>query len=487
MTNPDLLVRDLTFRYPPVAEQCYPVLEGASFSLAPGDIGAMIGPADAGKTTLARILVGLVPRFTGGSVSGTIRCRDAEILHSPPYDLLEKIGLVFQDSDEQIFTTRCDTEIAFALESLGLPREDIAIRISRTLAQFDLSGFHGRNPTTLSGGEKKRLLVACIAAIDPPVWILDESLEELDRSWKLRILEYIRSTGKTALFLDSRWTPLLAKRCAKVWVLSKGRVVDTIAGAGLREEGILLRSLGAGPRRPRGEPERFLQADGLFFRFPGPGTFSVSVEKLELSKGELCSLIGRNGSGKSTLGRILCGLLVPHRGLVSVNMGTGSHAARAEELNRTVGYLFQNPDHQIYLPTVRDELALGLKHAGATFAEADRLISDAVRLFSLPDPSTPPALMSYGARRRLQAATFFLLERGILILDEIDSGLSYGEILALLEALLSGGRGIVMITHDVELARRVSDRILLMDAGRISAEFRPSGFGRIETALACGE
>ena len=200
----------------------------------------------------------------------------------------------------------------------------------------------------------------------------------------------------------------------------------------------------------------------------------MAVESLELRAGELCALLGDNGSGKTTLGKILCGLLTPSAGSISMLAGGGFRPASSRELNARVGYLFQNPDHQIYLPTVRDELALGLRRQGLDRADIDRKIEEAVELFLLPDPSSPPALMSYGGRRRLQAAIAYLLPREILVLDEIDSGLSCREVERLLDALVPRAPGLVFITHDMSLAASLADRVLVMEAGKLTSDFRPS-------------
>jgi len=204
------------------------------------------------------------------------------------------------------------------------------------------------------------------------------------------------------------------------------------------------------------------------------------VEHLELRFGEICALVGRNGSGKSTLARILCGLLHPQEGTVGFGGPGGGRAARAEELLARIGYLFQNPDLQIFLPTVREELGLGLRALRLGREEAEGRISEAAARFDLPDLDAPPALLSYGARRRLQAATYFLLSRDLLILDEIDSGLSYREIETLVDALASRVPGLVLITHDLALARSACHRIVVMDQGRIavdspSHDFDPAG------------
>jgi energy-coupling factor transporter ATP-binding protein EcfA2 len=481
-----LSIHGLTFAYPALGdvpaggEPPRPLFDGLSFGLEPGETGVLVGPADAGKTTLARILVGLVPRFTGGRLTGEIRCDDTDVLGSKPYDLLEGIGLVFQDSDEQIFTTRCDTEIAFALESLGVPRAEMGERIDRSLELVGLSAFRLRNPTTLSGGEKKRLLVACLAAIDPSVWILDESLEELDAGWKIRILDDLQARGSTTLILDSRWSPTLEQRGGRFGLLAQGAIARSSAPKvspelrrGLVDEGIVVEGRASAAARPKPARAPWLKAEGIRFSFPESDGFTLDVDSLVVEKGTVCALVGPNGSGKSTLGRVLCGLLAPQKGGIWLDNSAGNRPAPREELNCRVGYLFQNPDHQIYLPTVQEELALGLRQKGTGRTGIEDLVREAIRLFGLPGPEAAPALMSYGGRRRLQAATYWLLEREMLILDEVDSGLSYRELASIMRELCARTPCVMLITHDEEFARAVSDRVLSMDAGRIVGDSRP--------------
>ena len=494
MDSPALLtVNDLSFRYPDLgspAEKA--VFDGLSLSVAEGRMTVVLGPADAGKTTLARILAGLVPRFSGGRLSGRIDLRGTDVMTARPWELMDRVGVIAQDSDEQILTTRCDTEVAFALESLGIPRERMVAKVGESLAVMGLSAFASRNPATLSGGEKKRLLLACLAAIGPDLWILDESLAELDRSWRDAVLDILRDDGRTVLALDSRWSVLLAERGRTFAILAEGRIAAESDSphepeflGSLASHGIIGRGRRAGPLRGGTAP--FLKAEKIRFRFPGSEGFELYVESLELARGEIAALVGSNGCGKSTLGKILCGLHVPVEGRVSLaDEGGAFRPAVPEKLNGSVGYLFQNPDHQIYLPTVRDELALGLRLQGATRPEIDRRVEEAVELFSLPDLSAPPALMSYGSRRRLQAATYYLLSRGLLVLDEVDAGLSTREVQTLLEALFSRRPGIVLITHDLVLATSTCSRIIAMEAGRLVGDYRPEEYDRLARASGPG-
>jgi energy-coupling factor transporter ATP-binding protein EcfA2 len=355
-----------------------------------------------------------------------------------------------------------------------------------SLRKVGLAGFADRNPSTLSGGEKKRLLVACLHAIRPDLWILDEALGELDFEWKTRILDLIAEAGGTALLMESRWSSLAASRGTSFFLLEGGRLNAAASDSREPSFSVAIADAGIRQRAPR-EPRRTsakgaLRAEGLGFQFDGPAGFALRIDALDLRFGETCALVGRNGSGKSTLGRILCGLLRPQAGTVRIGGESGWRTLAAEELQARVGYLFQNPDHQIYLPSVREELSLGLRRQRLERKEIESRVEEAAHVFGLPDLGAPPALLSYGARRRLQAATFFLLSRDILILDELDSGLSYREVESLIDALASRGPGIVLITHDMALATAACDRILSMEEGRImgdarSGELDPAGYG----------
>ena len=272
----------------------------------------LFGAADAGKTTFARIVAGLVPRFSGGTLEGTILLDGLDVRKSPPFELMEKVGLVSQDSDEQIFTTRCDTELAFALESLGVPRPQIVERVEESLRRMGLSAFKGRNPSTLSGGEKKRLLLACLFAIGPALWILDESLEELDQAWKAATLDFLAERGRTVLALASRWLPILAgkrlsfraplagpdclfrgqRRCTRIPATPCRMTASSRAKKG---GAIATRLL-----------EVLLKAEGLRFRFPGRDGFSLAIDSLEAARRRALRApggqwLGQNDSRKDPL------------------------------------------------------------------------------------------------------------------------------------------------------------------------------------------
>jgi energy-coupling factor transporter ATP-binding protein EcfA2 len=492
-----LRVRGLSFRYPPYPGlEGAPLLSGADLALPAGSLSVLLGPPDSGKTTLCRIILGLVPRFTGGELAGSVLFAGQELLGVPPFELLERVGLVFQSPAEQLFTSRCDLEVAFGPESLGWSPERMRRRVGEALAWIGLEGFEHREPDTLSGGEKKKLLLACLHALDPRLWILDESLEELDTDTRTRLLRHLREGRRTVLITSAKWHEVFAD-VADRFLLLEGGGIRSLAGPPrgqafqeqLEGAGLLLPAAwpgtrvgpkaAAGPKAEAagglepagtercGESGILAQLRGLGFRYPGEGAFRLEIPEMAFRRGEILALTGGNGSGKTTLGRILCGLLVPQEGEVRVSREGVLRTASARTLQRFTGYIFQDPDLQIFLATVEEELAYGLKLLGLSAEETRRRVAESLALFELPAAAAPPALMSYGARKRLQAAVCYLLARPLLVVDEGDSGLGARDFARVLELLGTVTAGLVFITHDLRLAERLADRVVEMRAGRL--------------------
>jgi energy-coupling factor transporter ATP-binding protein EcfA2 len=464
-----LEVRGLTFRYPD-----YPNLpaewlfRGLDLELAEGEIGLLLGQPDSGKSTLCRILAGLVPRFSGGTLDGRVGVAGRSTLESSPFERIQDIGLVFQNPAEQLFTARCDTEAAFALESLGIPAAQIERRVRHALRGLGIAG--RRDPQTLSGGEKKKLALACLQAARPAVWVLDETFEELDADTKLRLLERLRAAGSTVLITSAKWYELFRGRVDRCFLLSAGRLREVQPGTAafrdlLRKKGF---QIGARRSRARAPAVPLLEAEDLRFAYPGDGGFRLSIPHLVIPRGGTLAVVGDNGSGKSTLAKILCGLLAPDRGSIHVRQDGERRIMDRGALSRLTAYIFQDPDLQIFLPSVEEELAYGLRLQGLPDGEILRQVSAAAERFRLPGLLAPPALLSYGARKRLQTAVYHLLAKRLVIFDEGDSGLGAAEFARMLGLFRGGGRGLVVITHDLKLAESVADAAVRLEKGRLA-------------------
>ena len=501
ISEADLSIEDLCFTYP-----AYPgikariLFEGLNLRIQAGRIAVLLAQPDQGKTTLCRILSGLIPRFSGGTLTGRMSLADAALTAHQPYELLERVGLIFQQPGEQLLTSRCDAEIAFALESLGVPRNEIEKRIRNVLQTMHLERYRSESPQMLSGGEKKKLLIACLLAIDPQLWLLDETLEELDAATKKQLLELLKQGRRTTLILSAKWHELFAVYADRILLLEDGTVQSISDGKVSREfrdllcdRGFLLREPADGEKRCRHEAgekrntseaihERkagaaeksatLLLAENLRFRYRREGSngeecFSLQIDSFHIEAGQTTALIGHNGSGKSTIGHILCGLIEPEQGIVRIRKHDRLQPASTEELNRFTGYLFQDPDLQIFLPTVFEELALGLKNRNVPAGQIQERVQQAIALFELPSTEAPPSMMSYGIRKKLQAAVYYLLERPLMIIDEGDSGLSANEFAEMVHIFRKTSSAVIFITHDRCLAEGLADRVVEMRSGSL--------------------
>lgn len=457
---PSIEITHLNFSYPPYGRSRQTqIFSDASLSVKSGDIHVMIGLPGSGKSTLARVLIRAVPRYSGGEFSGTIKIDGVDISMKMPYEIMDILGYTAQDPDEQIIMTTVEDEIAFPLESLGLEREEIGRRVAKVLEQFALQSMVQASPAELSGGEKKRLLLAVNEAISPDVIVLDEALEELDEQFRRQLIAEYKDQGRTVLVLASKVDDELIRQADSFSYLSSGKIREGSAEDVL---GWYREYQQIEPVAFSKERKAYLELNDVSFTYGQ--RFSLQIDRLSIDIGAVTALVGPNGSGKTTLCSMLCGLLPLNSGEIQISeddvffggrsdtkstfyTARKSDAARkpdvkgtsADMLRRSVGYLFQNPDYQIFSSTVDEELGYGLKRAGIRGQDYDDALALAKERFDLKDGTLPPTLLSYGERKRLQAASYYLLPRGLYIFDEIDSGLSFREICSMLQIFADTG------------------------------------------------
>jgi len=498
-------VRDLSCTY---AGGARPALAHVDCEMAPGTLTVVMGATGAGKSTLARCLTRIIPDFVPAALQGEVRLLGMPIDGRRVSELAGTIGMVFQDFEAQLFSTDVLQEVVFGLEHTGVPADEMPTRARDALAAVGLSGFAARDPATLSGGEKQRLAIAGLLALRPRIMVLDEPTTDLDPAGRVEVLEVLaglRAEGLTVILIDH--DPASGATADAVALLHEGHVralgspsailgdVHGLGAAGVRAPDVarvldalalpertldvdtaarLLRARGlvpvprgwSGGGRPSGRP--LLMVDGLRHRWPDGRTVLHDVG-FAIHAGEFIAVVGRNGSGKTTLAKHLNGLLAPTTGRVRLGE-LDVTSMPLEQAAQRVGYVFQDPDHQLFASTVAAEVAFGPRNLGLSVPEVDARVTEALAAVGLDERDADPFLLDKGARQRLAVAAVLALRPEVVVLDEPTTGLDHAEqtrMLALLRRLHAAGRTIVIITHTPWVIAEHAERVLLLEGGRL--------------------
>ena len=504
----------LSFAY---ADQSDLALRDVSLTVARGEMIAVMGATGAGKTTLAKCLNRTVPAFQTGRLVGAIHILGRQLQAEGVADMAGIVGLVSQDFEAQLFATNVLQEVVFGMEQLGVPPDEMRRRAPRALAAVGLQGFEQRDPSTLSGGEKQRLAIAATLALQPHVLVFDEPTTDLDPLGKLEIfavLGAMRREGYTLVVIEHEIAA--AEQADRLIVMSKGRIVcddtpakvlaraDFLLQHGVRPpdrsrvalafglhppnsldeaEAALRAVLPPRPGRPAGlrnlttnNPTTnnlpslsLIEAANLSFEYES-GALALNDVSLRINAGEFIALIGQNGSGKTTLAKHFNGLLHPKSGRVLLS-GRDLRALPMNTVAADVGYVFQNPDHQIFAATVTDEVAFGPRNFRLGGAEVTERVHGALEAVGLRGlEAVDPFLLGKGQRQRLAVASLLAMRPRLLILDEPTTGLDYDEqrrMMDLLARLHAEGLAILIITHSPWVVAEYAERGVLMSAGQI--------------------
>ncbi len=463
------------------------ILKGLDLEVLEGESVLLCGASGSGKSTAGYLANGLIPHFFGGTLQGRICVDGTDTRESRAAQLFSRVGLVLQNADAQFFNGRVDDELAFGLENLGLPPADIETRIRQTAAELELESLLDRSPETLSGGEKRLVALASMLVLKPGLLFLDEPFAHLDWNGATRIataLRKIRGQGTAVIIAEQQLEDFLSE-AGRCLVLEGG--VLTFDGSPESAAGRLaeLDLIPCYPERPRrggssgGTP--LVAVENLTAHLGGHRV--LDAVSLSLQPGETVALIGRNGSGKTTLIKHLNGLLRPTEGRVIFN---GRDIARETpaRLASRVGVSFQNPNDQFFKTSVREELHAGplalMKRNAKMFDREgiDRWMETLVELFELGAfLDRPPARLSEGQKKRLALASILAVRPRLLVLDEPTVGQDgrFRKAMArLLGQLETFGLTTLVVTHDLDFARAVADRWIVLHEGRVLADGNPA-------------
>jgi len=499
-----------------------PAVRNVSLVVGPGERLLLLGASGTGKSTLALCLDGMIPRVIGGRVEGRVLVGGRPVDELPPGELARRVGVLFQDPESQFCMFTIEDEVAFGLENLAVPPAEMPARIRAALQAVGLDGCEATRSDRLSGGMKQRLALACLLAMQPEILILDEPTANLDpagtrsvfaalrnlvadRKKSLVVIEHkldecvdlmdrvvvldpaggVALDGPTRTIFEDHpdrldelgvWQPAasrLAHRLRRRGLLLTPHPV-TVAEASDRlatlaaEPDIVLREVPSAPMpRSIGEPAA-VQIDSLCYSY-GARPILADFE-LTVPAGHLLAVVGPNGVGKTTLSQLVAGLRTASSGAVRL-FGRDVREYSTPELARTVGYVFQNPEHQFVRQTVYDEMAFGLQLLGQS-AEAIRpCVEELLVEFGLLDHRLAnPFSLSQGQKRRLSVATQLITGRRLLVLDEPTFGQDPHTAAALMERIVwlqQQGRTIVMVTHDMQLVSTFATRVAVLVDGQV--------------------
>jgi energy-coupling factor transporter ATP-binding protein EcfA2 len=476
-------ISKLSYTYTGRAE---PALREVSLTFRPGEVALIVGQSGSGKTTLARCINGLIPHsYKNGTLVGEIRCYEKSTAGLSLAQLARLIGTVMQDPDKQIVATRVFNEIAFGLENLGLSRDDIRARVHEAAEYLHIPHLLDRETHTLSGGELQKVVIAGALAMRPRTLLLDEPLSSLDPPSArdaLALFRRLADADMAVVMIEHRVRDALRITPEHGVALHQGAVAFDGDAAGLRAWMRAQRNGRPTPRLParsvaaQGEP--LISFRQVRFAYPGSPQEQLRGVSFDVRAGDVIALMGPNGAGKSTLCKTAIGLLRPSAGQVIV---AGEDAARftVAQIVRKVGYVFQNPAAMLFANTLREELSFGPRNVGMS---EDRIVATIARVLETVglghlSLDQSPFGLSFGQQKRIALAGVLAMQPDVLILDEPTAGLDDGTAEDLIQRLLTaehGPQAIVMVTHDLSLAHRFANRVVLVADGQVVADGSPT-------------
>ena len=521
MTAPPWVVETERLGYAYRQEDANLAIDGVDLRVAAGEYLLLSGASGSGKSTLCRTFNGLIPHFYGGRLHGEVRIAGKSTSGQSVADLFDRVGMVFQNPEIQLFNSSVAREIAFGLESLGLPRAVIEERIFTAAKMLNLSALLERNPQELSGGEQQLVAIAAVLAISPQLLVLDEPYANLDSAGVRRVraaLKAIHQKGVGVVISEHRLSCAVPD-VQRMVSLHRGRIVLDGTPAQMLTQSIedfgleLPLPVRVGrrlelPRLPLSVEE--LQSMELTFPLPAdlqavpsalpPAAADIVLEvervsfdldgapilrdvSFTLHRGESLAIVGANGAGKTVLLKHLNGLYRPTRGNIRV-MGRETCRDKVSQLARQVGIAFQNPNSQFFKLTVWDEILVGPRALGL-YDEA--WLRELVRLFRLePLLRRPPYRLSDGEKKRVAFAAALAHRPAILALDEPTAGQDwhFRSILGnLLAELRTQGQAMLLVTHDLPFAEQHAHRWIMLTDGRVVAEGAPWAVMADRTAM----
>ncbi|HEX8004438.1 MAG TPA: ATP-binding cassette domain-containing protein [Mycobacteriales bacterium] len=484
----------VTFAYPGAAT---PALRDVDLTIGDGELCLVVGRTGSGKSTLLRAVNGLVPHFSGGTLTGHVTVGGLDTRDHRPRDLADLVGFVGQDPAAGFVTDTVEDELAYAMENLGLAPATMRRRVEDVLDLLGLADLRGRALSSLSAGQQQRVAVGSVLTAHPRVLVLDEPTSALDPPAAEEVLaalqRLVHDLGLTVVLAEHRLERVVQYADRVVLVtgpeVTDGAPADVMADAPVAPPVVRLGRLARWSPLPLSVRDARRAAAGLDLAeppappAPAAGEVVASTERLgarygdlvalrdvtlDLRAGQVVALMGRNGAGKTTLLAHLVGLRKPSAGSVTVG-GVAPHGRPGREMARLVGLVPQDPGRLLYGDSVADECGGADREAGLPPGTTAKVLD---RLAPWLPPDRHPSDLSEGERLTLALAVVLGGEPPLVLLDEPTRGLDYAaktRLVPVLRDLARRGHAVLLSTHDVELAAELTDRTVVLADGEVVA------------------
>ena len=513
MRKPVIEFEDFSFQY---RVQSSPTLKNINLKIYEGEKVLIVGPSGSGKSTIAHCINGLIPNIYKGTTTGIFKIKGQDALKQNIFERSNYVGTVLQNPDDQFIGLTVGEDIAFKLENLVVPQQEMLTTVNQVAHLVDINSHLTHSPHELSGGQKQRVTLAGVMVDEIDILLFDEPLASLDPAAGLHTMTLIddihQKTGKTIVIIEHRLEDVLYKKVDRIVVVNQGEIIadmtpnQLLASTLLEEVGIreplyvtALKYAGCQiteDMNPQSLEEMtltsciepvmtwFNESQGLTpyenqevaLEFKDV-TFGYQVNQpilknmsFKIHQGEMVSIVGKNGAGKSTISKLISGFYKPTSGTIEfkgVDLSSHTIKERAEK----IGLVMQNPNQMISKTMIFDEVAFGLRVRGIEEEEVKRRVHETLTICGLyPFRNWPISALSFGQKKRVTIASILVLNPEILILDEPTAGQDlkhYTEIMEFLKSLNERGITILMITHDMHLMLEYTTRALVITNGEV--------------------
>ena len=467
-------------------------LRNINFKVKEGEFILLTGQSGSGKTTVTRLINGLIPHFFEGVLTGTVKVLGSDIKTITPGEMGKNIASIFQNPRSQFFTTNSTKEVAFALENYGIDRYEMIARVNSAFRDFEAENLMDRDMFSLSSGEKQKIAIIAAKALKPKIYVFDEPSANLDIQSIIKlkkIMKILKEQGHTIIVSEHRLF-YLKDLIDKCFIMKDGEIDRELKKndiANLNDSDIRaykLRTFKLSDIKYELKNNPIINKQNADFKVENL-SFSYDVNHSVLSNcnlegnfGETVAIVGHNGNGKTTLGKIMSGLLKAKSGQFFIE----SKLTKQKNLHKSVYFVMQDADYQLYSDSVVSELMLSSMNS---IKQNDEKIENAITLLNISSfRNRHPQSLSGGQKQRVTIAAAIASNKKILIFDEPTSGLDYENMKVVSEAintLRKKGILIFVISHDLEFLSRVATKAVFIENNTVSKRINLKKSDEFET------